>query len=326
MRGGGWDGGALVWSPDSYKNNFGDRQKKKGVQTCHGGFHADTHACKKNCTLADSGATWGPMGGGVERGGGWLTAEKQWCNADNSITFGKEHPCLQTNADHFPTTDRYDRGSIPTPPLPLPPSHPIRHADVINQGTLSGWHRGSTTTPRPARVGTCLRVCSDWDFCRITAAKGVKRVHVCTAPAVQMHCCVSPEHSTAAPSHSSPSSSSTVRPMVPRGLLLQCRTRPEPKRPPPASVFSVDTPRSQPRDPSCGQALCSEQQNRRKERQAGCNLSQHFRSVSPPFLFFFKFRIIKAMINANKFQGLLRPCFKSLNYFIYFFILQWIFK
>lgn len=142
---------------------------------------------------------------------------------------------------------------------------------------------------------------------------------------MQMHCCVSPEQSTAAPSHSSPSSSSTtVRPMVHPGLPLQCRTRPEPKRPPPASVFSVDTPRSQPKDPCCGQALCSEQKHQRKERQAGCDLSQHFRSVAPPFFlkknyYYFKFRIIKAMIDRRKqIPRLIKATFEKICIILYF--------
>lgn len=89
-------------------------------------------------------------------------------------------------------------------------------------------------------------------------------------PTVEVHCCVSPAHSRTKRNHSSPSSSS-VRPMVRRGLLLRCRARRDPHRRPPASEFSADTPEPQLKDPSCGMALCARNSKGRKQRQVRYN-------------------------------------------------------
>lgn len=172
MRG---EGGG--WSPDSYKNNFGDRQKK-GVQTCcHGGFHGDTHACKKSALRLI------PMPLGGRWGEGWRGEGVDWLQRSSDVMLitasrlVKSIHVFRQTLITFPPQIDMTAGQYPPTPHPLS-SHPIRQADVINQGTLPGWHRGSTTTPRPARVGTCLL----WpgDFCRMTAAKGGQ-----TRPCVQ---------------------------------------------------------------------------------------------------------------------------------------------
>lgn len=107
----------------------------------------------------------------------------------------------------------------------------------------------SRTTPTSARVrtsGFTAVIRSDCQWCKCEALHTAdcfdnSQAWADRGPTVEVHCCVSPAHSRTKRNHSSPSSSS-VSPMVRRGLLLRCRARRDPHRRPPASVFSADTP------------------------------------------------------------------------------------